>query len=67
MKKFLLFSMLILSTYMPANAQLKVDFGTFSFGATANLGVSSDYTNAGVGLCLQKFLGDHFRGNINAN
>lgn len=67
MKKFLLFSLLILSTYMPANAQLKVDFGTFSCGATANLGVSSNYTNVGVGLSLQKFLGEQFRANVNGN
>jgi hypothetical protein len=66
MKKLLLFTLLVLATYMPANAQLRVDFGSFSFGATANLGVSSDYTNTGLGLSLQKFFGDHFRSDVNA-
>src|SRR3712207_3180379 len=64
MKKNLFVILLMLSLCLGAGAQLKVDFGSYAFGPTANLGISSDYKNVGVGLSVQKFLGDKLRANI---
>lgn len=64
MKKFIYIPLLFLVVCVNAHAQLKVDFGSYAVGATANVELSSDYTNPGVGLTVQKFLGDKLRANV---
>ncbi len=61
MKKHLFVIVLLLTVIIPAGAQLKVDFGSYAFGPSVTYGLSSDYKNVGVGLSVQKFMGDHFR------
>jgi hypothetical protein len=67
MKRFLCAIVLTCACCFNVHAQLKVDFGSFAFGATANYGVSHDYKNAGVGLVVQKFWGEQFRVNVYGN
>lgn len=67
MKRFVSVIALAFALYTAANAQLKVDFGTFAAGATANYGISGDYKNPGVGITVQKFFGDAFRSNVYVN
>lgn len=66
MKKALILFLLAVSC-VSAHAQLRVDFGSYAFGATASYGTSSNYTNLGAGLVVHKFFGDHFRAAVYGN